>query len=112
PERIMAELDPLLAPDDIIVADASYVTVWSAAYLRALRTGQRFLSPRGLAGLGWGLPLALGAKVARPGSRVVCLEGDGGFAHCWQEMETAVREQLPVTIILLRNDILGFQQHG
>ncbi|MGH3253957.1 MAG: acetolactate synthase catalytic subunit [Streptosporangiaceae bacterium] len=112
PERIMAELDALLSPQDMVVADASYATVWAAAYLEARETGQRFISPRGLAGLGWGLPLALGAKAASPHSRVVCLEGDGGFAHCWQEMETAVRESLPVVIILFRNDILGFQQHG
>lgn len=112
PERIMAELDALLTPQDIIVADASYATVWSAAYLAARVSGQRFLAPRGIAGLGWGLPMALGAKAARPHSRVVCLEGDGGFAHCWQEMETAVRESLPVVIILFRNDILGFQEHG
>lgn len=112
PERIMAELDALMTPQDILVADASYATVWSAAYLAARATGQRFLSPRGLAGLGWGLPMALGAKAARPRSRVVCMEGDGGFAHCWQELETAVRESLPVVIILFRNDILGFQQHG
>jgi acetolactate synthase-1/2/3 large subunit len=112
PERIMAELNALLTPQDIIVADASYATVWSAAYLDAREAGQRFISPRGLAGLGWGLPLALGAKAARPRSRVICLEGDGGFAHCWQEMETAVRESLPVVIVLFRNDILGFQQHG
>ena len=80
--------------------------------LRARRAGQRFLSPRGLAGLGWGLPLALGAKIARPGVPVVCISGDGGFGHVWAELETSVREQVPVTIILLNNAILAFQKHA
>jgi acetolactate synthase-1/2/3 large subunit len=112
PERVMAELDTLLPDDAIVVADASYSTIWMNNYLRARRAGQRFLSPRGLAGLGWGLPLALGAKVARPAVPVVCISGDGGFGHVWAELETSVRERLPVTIILFNNAVLGFQKHA
>jgi acetolactate synthase-1/2/3 large subunit len=112
PERVMAELDALLDEDSIVVADASYSTIWMANFLTARKAGQRFISPRGLAGLGWGLPLALGAKAASPGSTVVCLSGDGGFGHVWAELETAVREDLPITIILFNNAILGFQKHA
>jgi acetolactate synthase-1/2/3 large subunit len=112
PERVMAELDGLLGDDAIVVSDASYATIWTACHLRARRAGQRFISPRGLAGLGWGLPLALGAKVARPDAPVVCIAGDGGLAHVWAELETAVREQLAVTVIVLNNSILGFQKHA
>jgi len=112
PERVMADLDAVLPAEAIVVADASYSTIWVACHLRARRAGQRFLSPRGLAGLGWGLPLALGAKAARPGSSVICVTGDGGFGHVWAELETAVRERLAVTIIVLNNSILGFQKHA
>jgi len=112
PERIMAELDMLLPETAITVADASYATIWMSCHLRARRVGQRFISPRGLAGLGWGLPLALGAKAARPDAPVVCIAGDGGFGHVWAELETAVRERLAVTIIVLNNSILGFQKHA
>jgi acetolactate synthase-1/2/3 large subunit len=112
PERIMRELDAQLTPDTIMVADASYSSVWMGNYLRARRAGQRFLSPRGLAGLGWGLPLALGAKAACPDSPVIAVVGDGGFAHCWAEIETAVRMDLPVTVIVLNNGILGYQKHS
>ena len=112
PERVMAELDSLLSDDAIVVADASYSTIWMACHLRARRAGQRFISPRGLAGLGWGLPLALGAKAARPDAPVVCIAGDGGLAHVWAELETAVRERLAVTVIVLNNSILGFQKHA
>jgi acetolactate synthase-1/2/3 large subunit len=112
PERVMAELDRLLPDDAITVADASYSTIWMSCHLRARRAGQRFISPRGLAGLGWGLPLALGAKAARPDAPVVCIAGDGGFGHVWAELETAVRERLAVTVIVLNNSILGFQKHA
>jgi len=88
PERVMAELQPLLTPETIVAADASYSSMWIVGQLRSLAPGMRFLTPRGLAGLGWGLPLAIGAKVARPLSPVVALVGDGGFAHSWAELET------------------------
>jgi acetolactate synthase-1/2/3 large subunit len=112
PERVMAELDRLLTPDTIVVSDASYSSIWMPAYLHTRRAGQRFLAPRGLAGLGWGLPMALGAQAANRQSPVVCLTGDGGFAHCWSELETAIREDLPITLIVLNNAILGYQKHA
>ena len=112
PERLLAELDGLLEPDDIVVADASYASIWVTSGLTARAAGQRFLTPRGLAGLGWGLPLAMGAKVARPGSRVIALVGDGGFAHVWSELETSVRERIPVVVVVLNNSVLGYQRHA
>ena len=96
PERLMRDLDTVLPEDAVTVADASYSSIWIANGLTARRAGQRFLTPRGLAGLGWGLPFALGAKAARPEAPVVCLTGDGGFGHVWGELETARRMKLPV----------------
>ena len=110
PEHIMRELDSLLTPDTTVVADASYSSVWIASYLQSRRAGMRFLSPRGLAGLGWGLPLAVGAKLARPEHPVVCVVGDGGFGHVWGELETLARESVGVTLLLLNNQVLGFQK--
>lgn len=112
PERVMAELEPLVTEDTILVADASYSSIWITNFLTARRAGQRFLTPRGLAGLGWGFPMALGAKIAAPDKPVVCVVGDGGFAHCWAEMETAVRMGIPILLIVLNNGILGFQKHA
>jgi acetolactate synthase I/II/III large subunit len=112
PERVVAELDAALRDHEVVLAaDASYSTIWMGNQLRARRAGQRFLAPRGLAGLGWGVPLALGARVARPDAVVVALVGDGGFGHVWSELETAVREDLPIVVVLLNNGILGFQKH-
>lgn len=110
PERIMAELQVAMTPETTVVADASYSSMWVAGQLRALSSGMRFLTPRGLAGLGWGLPLALGAKAARPDKPVITVVGDGGFAHSWAELETSRRMNLPVTVVVLNNGILGFQR--
>lgn len=112
PERLMVDLDRVLPADGIVVADASYSSIWTANYLTARRAGQRFLTPRGMAGLGWGLPFAIGAQFAAPRSRVVCVSGDGGFGHVWAEMEMLARHRLPVTLIVLNNQILGYQKHG
>ena len=110
PERVMAELQDLLTDDVTVVADASYSSMWVLGQLRAPASGARFITPRGLAGLGWGVPLAIGAKVAHPDKPVVAIVGDGGFAHSWAELETMVRMKLPVTIVVLNNGILGFQR--
>lgn len=112
PERLMRELDAVLTPETLVVADASYASIWVANFLTARGVGSRFVTPRGLAGLGWGVPFALGAKAARPEVPVFCLTGDGGFAHVWAELETARRMRLPVTITVLNNQILGYQKHS
>ena len=110
PERLMADLQQVLTPETIVVADASYATLWVACYLRSLLPGQRFITPRGLAGLGWGLPLAIGAKVAHPKSPVLCVVGDGGFGHVWSELETCRRTNTPVVLTVLNNGVLGYQK--
>ena len=112
PERLMYELQKRLTADSIVVADASYSSIWIANCLTSLASGMRFITPRGLAGLGWGFPMALGAKVARPQSDVFCLVGDGGFGHVWSELETARRMGIKVTLLLLNNGILGYQKHA
>ncbi|MEE2760734.1 MAG: acetolactate synthase catalytic subunit [Pseudomonadota bacterium] len=110
PECLMADMQSVLTPETIVVTDASYATLWVACYLRSLLPGMRFLSPRGLAGLGWGVPLALGAKVARPGNSVLCIAGDGGFAHAWSELETARRTGTSIVITVLNNTVLAYQK--
>ena len=112
PERLMRELNALLRPDSVVVSDASYAAIWMANYLTAQRAGMRFLAGRGLAGLGWGLPAAIGVKVAVGEREVFCITGDGGFAHVWSELETAKRLGLKVIVIVLNNQILAYQAHA
>ena len=111
PERFMAELDKQLAPDHIVVADASFSSIWVANYLSA-KLERRFITPRGQAGLGWGFPLALGAKIGQPERAVFSVVGDGGFGHVWSEMETARRHGINVVVAVMNNTILGYQKHA
>lgn len=112
PERVMHALQQQLTADAVVVADASYSSVWITNYLVSQRAGARFITPRGLAGLGWGFPMALGAKLARPDAEVFCVVGDGGFGHVWSELETAARMGIKVTLVVINNGILGFQKHA
>lgn len=112
PERLMADLDSVLTPETIVVSDASYSSIWVGNFLTSRKAGARFITPRGLAGLGWGLPFAIGAKAARPEAPVFALVGDGGFAHVWSELETARRMNMPVVVAVLNNSILGYEKHA
>lgn len=111
PERLMTALEPYLEDDHILVADASFSSIWIANYIKAAKNREFYL-PRGLAGLGWGLPMAMGIKVARPGQKVFCLSGDGGFAHVWSELETCKREGIDVVCVVLNNELLGYQYYA
>jgi acetolactate synthase-1/2/3 large subunit len=110
PERVMASLQSILDMDGIVVADASYSSMWILGQLRSHSSHQQFIAPRGLAGLGWGLPLAIGAKTAAPARKVIAVVGDGGFAHSWAELETLVRHEIAITVVVLNNGVLGFQK--
>jgi acetolactate synthase-1/2/3 large subunit len=110
PERIMEAVQDVLTPGTTIVADASYSSMWVVGQLRGMGSGMRFITPRGLAGLGWGLPLAIGARLARPDHPVIAIVGDGGFAHSWAEIETMVRSRVAVVVIVINNGVLGYQK--
>ena len=111
PERFMAELERQLADDHIVVADASFSSIWIANYLTAL-ANRRFITPRGQAGLGWGFPLAMGAKIGQPDRPVFAVVGDGGFGHVWSELETCRRHGISVVVAVMNNAILGYQLHA
>jgi acetolactate synthase I/II/III large subunit len=111
PERFIAELERQLSDNHLVVADASFSSIWVANYLTA-KAQRRFITPRGQAGLGWGFPLALGAKIGNPDKAVFCVVGDGGFAHVWAELETARRHGIQVVIAVMNNGVLGYQRHA
>ena len=66
-----------------------------------------FLYPVGSATLGYGVPAAIGAKIARPERPVICVVGDGGFMYSVNELATAVKYRLPIVFLVMNDDRFG-----
>jgi acetolactate synthase-1/2/3 large subunit len=92
--------------DAIVTTDVGQHQMWAAARLR-FQAPRRWITSGGLGTMGFGLPAALGAQAACPGSTVVCVSGEGSLLMNVQELATAVEEALPVKILLLDNASLG-----
>lgn len=107
PQQVAALLNELAGPEDILVCDASFASGWGGQYFE-VRDDRRAIFPRGMGGLGWGLPAAIGAQVARPGANVILLAGDGAMTYTLGELATLAQENLNVKIVVLNNSIMGW----
>lgn len=112
PQRVMGELQRVWSEDDLLVCDASFASGWGGAFLQLPVAGRKALFPRGIAGLGWGLPAAIGARFGYSEGTVVCLAGDGGFAYSVAELSTLVKYGLKVVSIVLNNNALSWIKWG
>ena len=106
PQVIAHRLNDVLADDAIICCDTGTVTTWAARHIKIKGT-MEFSASGTLATMACGLPYAVGAAVAHPGRQVVCFAGDGGFTMLMGELATIVKYQLPVKIIVVKNNVLG-----
>jgi acetolactate synthase-1/2/3 large subunit len=105
PQMIMEHINEDF-PHSIYVTDVGQHQMWATQYLE-LDEGSQLITSGGLGTMGFGFPASIGAKIANPDKRVVCITGDGGFQMNIQEMATAVTQGLPITICLLNNFYLG-----
>jgi acetolactate synthase-1/2/3 large subunit len=106
PEAALDALDAALGADAIVTTDVGQHQMWAANRLRFERP-RRWITSGGLGTMGFGLPAALGAQVARPEAPVICVSGDGSLLMHLQELATAAQEGLPVKVVLLDNRSLG-----
>ncbi len=90
----------------IVVTDVGQNQMWAAQYYH-LDQPHPFITSGGLGTMGFGLPAAIGAQVARPDKEVWAVVGDGGFQMTVHELGTVIQEQLPLRIALFNNNYLG-----
>ena len=106
PKALLTELRKLLPENTIVTTEVGQNQMWSALYFQALKP-RTFISSGGLGTMGFGFPAAIGAKVACPDRPVVDIAGDGSFIMTEQELACSVTENIPVTVIVLNNSVLG-----
>ena len=106
PQAVIRELHCLTNGSAIITTDVGQHQMWVAQFYPFTKSRQ-LITSGGLGTMGFGLPAAIGAQLARPGELVVAIVGDGGFQMTNQELATAVQYNLPVKILIMNNGYLG-----
>lgn len=106
--RLIRDLNAALPADGIFVADGGFAAHWGGLLFDTRQAGRGFVPDRGFASIGYGLPGAMGAQLARPDAVVVGLTGDGGFNMVIGELETARRLGLGLTVIVVNNAASGY----
>ncbi|MEQ5288352.1 acetolactate synthase 2 catalytic subunit [Providencia huaxiensis] len=103
---LLKQLSDKMKPNTVVTTDVGQHQMWSAQHI-TVDAPENFLTSSGLGTMGFGIPAAIGAQVARPEDTVVCVSGDGSFMMNVQELGTIKRKQLPVKILLIDNQRLG-----
>ena len=106
--RLLHELNQCMADDALLIADGGFAAHWGGLLFDTKAPGRQFVPDRGFASIGYGLPGAMGAKLAAPERQVVSLTGDGGFNMTIGELETARRLGLAFTLIVVNNAASGY----
>ncbi|MGL5575543.1 MAG: biosynthetic-type acetolactate synthase large subunit [Sarcina sp.] len=106
PKELFKVLNTITNGDAVIVTDVGQHQMWTALNYK-FKTPRTFVSSGGLGTMGFGLGAAIGAQFAVPDKKVILITGDGSFAMNCNEVPTAVKNGLPLTIILLNNNALG-----
>ncbi len=106
PQRIVSDVRKTVADSSIVSLDNGMYKIWFARNFKATHSHSLLLD-NALATMGAGLPVAIGAKLVHPEKQVIAVCGDGGFMMNSQELETAVRLDLHLVIIILRDNGYG-----
>jgi acetolactate synthase-1/2/3 large subunit len=106
PQSVIHELHRLTKGEALIVTDVGQHQMWAAQFYPFSRSRQ-WITSGGLGAMGFGVPAAIGARLAMPDQLVVAVVGDGGFQMTNQELAMAVQYNLPVKILIMNNGYLG-----
>jgi pyruvate dehydrogenase (quinone) len=106
PQVVAHELSKRLSATAIVSCDSGTITTWFARHIAA-RRGQMHSLSGTLASMANGLPYTIAAQIAYPDRQCVGFVGDGGFSMLMAEFATAVKYDLPIKIVVVKNDTLG-----
>jgi pyruvate dehydrogenase (quinone) len=106
PQRVAWELSQLAADDAIISTDSGTITTWIARQFK-IRGTQKFSCSGTLATMAPALPYAITAQIAFPEKQSIAFVGDGGFTMLMGEFATAVKYELPILVVIIKNNTLG-----
>ncbi len=106
PQEVLTKLNELLQGEAIVVTDVGQHQMWTAQYL-TFKYPHSLITSGGAGTMGYGVPAALGAAVARPDKQVVLVVGDGGFQMTFEELMMMKQYELPVKILIINNHYLG-----
>ncbi len=106
PQRMIEALYEVTGGDAIVTSDVGQHQMWTAQYFH-FDGPRKWINSGGLGTMGFGLPAAMGAKVARPDENVVCVAGDGSVVMNIQELATCVTEEIPIKVFIMNNGYLG-----
>jgi acetolactate synthase-1/2/3 large subunit len=106
PQLMIEAMHRATEGDAIVTSDVGQHQMWCAQYYGFERP-RRWINSGGLGTMGFGLPAAIGAKVACPDDVVVCLAGDGSLVMTCQELATCVHQEIPVKVFLMNNGYMG-----
>lgn len=102
---LLKQLSDMMPDSAIVSTDVGQHQMWAAQHIQP-RAPENYLPPQ-LGTMGFGLPAAMGAKVARPDDQSILISGDGSFMMNVQELGTIKRKQIPVKMVLINNQRLG-----
>ncbi|ACH64996.1 acetolactate synthase, large subunit, biosynthetic type [Aliivibrio fischeri MJ11] len=103
---LLKQLSDMMPDSAIVSTDVGQHQMWAAQHIQP-RAPENYLTSAGLGTMGFGLPAAMGAKVARPDDQSILISGDGSFMMNVQELGTIKRKQIPVKMVLINNQRLG-----
>ncbi len=106
PEKLIHDVRSVLSSEDILISDVGAHKLWIAKIFKTFSPNSCIIS-NGFCSMGFALPGSIGAQLACPSRKVVAMCGDGGFLMNVQELETAVRLQLPIIIVVWCDSDLG-----
>ncbi|MGM0950729.1 MAG: pyruvate oxidase [Bacillota bacterium] len=110
PQQVVARLEEAAADDAVLSVDVGTVTVWMARHFK-MKANQDFIVSSWLATMGCGLPGAIASSLSEPERQAIAVCGDGGFSMVMQDLPTAVKYKLPLTVVILNNENLGMIEY-